>query len=67
NRITDTVFLTGDIHMNWANEVPLHAADYPHEAPLATEFVITSVTSDNLDDTLHVAPDTLSGLAEAAV
>ncbi len=60
NRITDTVFLTGDIHMNWANEVPLHAADYPHEAPLATEFVITSVTSDNLDDTLHVAPDTLS-------
>ncbi len=67
NRITDTVFLTGDIHMNWANEVPLRAADYPHEAPLATEFVITSVTSDNLDDTLHVAPDTLSGLAEAAV
>ncbi|MFI7243800.1 alkaline phosphatase D family protein [Streptomyces qinglanensis] len=67
NRITDTVFLTGDIHMNWANEVPLLAADYPHEAPLATEFVITSVTSDNLDDTLHVAPDTLSGLAEAAV
>ncbi|MEU3192297.1 alkaline phosphatase D family protein [Streptomyces sp. NPDC006992] len=67
NRITDTVFLTGDIHMNWANEVPLHAADYPREAPLATEFVITSVTSDNLDDTLHVAPDTLSGLAEAAV
>ncbi|MEU7317504.1 alkaline phosphatase D family protein [Streptomyces sp. NPDC007083] len=67
NRITDTVFLTGDIHMNWANEVPLHAADHPREAPLATEFVITSVTSDNLDDTLHVAPDTLSGIAEAAV
>lgn len=67
NRITDTVFLTGDIHMNWANEVPVRAADHPHEPPVATEFVITSVTSDNLDDTLHVAPDTLSGVAEAAV
>ncbi|MGP3975233.1 alkaline phosphatase D family protein [Streptomyces sp. 8N114] len=67
NRVTDTVFLTGDIHMNWANEVPLRAADYPEEAPVATEFVITSVTSDNLDDTLHVAPDTLSGIAETAV
>ncbi|MFE0762050.1 alkaline phosphatase D family protein [Streptomyces smyrnaeus] len=67
NRVTDTVFLTGDIHMNWANEVPLRAADHPHEPPVATEFVITSVTSDNLDDTLRVAPDTLSGIAEAAV
>ncbi|WP_229375777.1 alkaline phosphatase D family protein [Streptomyces spirodelae] len=67
SRVTDTVFLTGDIHMNWANEVPLRAADYPEEPPVATEFVITSVTSDNLDDTLHVAPDTLSGIAEAAV
>ncbi|MGP3988467.1 alkaline phosphatase D family protein [Streptomyces sp. 3N207] len=67
NRVTDAVFLTGDIHTNWANEVPLRAADYPEEAPVATEFVITSVTSDNLDDTLHVAPDTLSGVAETAV
>ncbi|MGI5351864.1 alkaline phosphatase D family protein [Streptomyces sp. CA-250714] len=67
NRVTDTVFLTGDIHMNWANEVPLRAADQHEEPPVATEFVITSVTSDNLDDILHVAPDTLSGVAEAAV
>lgn len=65
--ITDTVFLTGDIHMNWASEVPLRAADHPRVPPVATEFVITSVTSDNLDDILHVAPDTLSGVAEAAV
>lgn len=67
NRVTDTVFLTGDIHMNWANDVPVRAADYPDEPPVATEFVITSVTSDNLDDILHVAPDTVSGVAEAAV
>ncbi|CAL9419102.1 alkaline phosphatase D family protein [Streptomyces sp. enrichment culture] len=65
--ITDTVFLTGDIHMNWASEVPLRAADHPRVPPVATEFVITSVTSDNLDDILHVAPDSLSGVAEAAV
>ncbi|MFG3255840.1 alkaline phosphatase D family protein [Streptomyces sp. NPDC048172] len=67
NRIQDTVFLTGDIHMNWANDVPVKAADYPGEAPVATEFVLTSVTSDNLDDVLNVAPDTISGVAEAAV
>ncbi len=28
---------------------------------------MTSVTSDNLDDTLHVLPDTLSLVAEGAV
>ncbi|GAA2078161.1 alkaline phosphatase D family protein [Streptomyces albiaxialis] len=67
NRVEDTVFLTGDIHMSWANDVPVRAADYPREAPVATEFVITSVTSDNLDDVLNVAPDTISGVAEAAV
>ncbi|MEU7486308.1 alkaline phosphatase D family protein [Streptomyces sp. NPDC042319] len=65
--IGNTVFLTGDIHMSWANDVPLKAATYPSQAPVATEFVVTSVTSDNLDDTLHVAPHTLSLPAAAAV
>ncbi|MGI5468239.1 alkaline phosphatase D family protein [Streptomyces sp. CA-132043] len=65
--IGNTVFLTGDIHMSWANDVPLQAATYPSHAPVATEFVVTSVTSDNLDDTLHVAPHTLSLPAAAAV
>ncbi|GAA3067644.1 hypothetical protein GCM10020000_60010 [Streptomyces olivoverticillatus] len=27
--IRNTVFLTGDIHMAWANDVPLEAATYP--------------------------------------
>ncbi|MFB6709584.1 alkaline phosphatase D family protein [Streptomyces sp. NPDC056333] len=65
--ITNTVFLTGDIHMAWANDVPVKAATYPFSASAATEFVVTSVTSDNLDDILHVAPQTVSVLAAAAV
>ncbi|WP_428955248.1 alkaline phosphatase D family protein [Streptomyces sp. cg35] len=65
--IRDTVFLTGDIHMAWANDVPVTAATYPLSPSAATEFVVTSVTSDNLDDILHVAPGTLSTVAEGAV
>ncbi|MHB9754287.1 alkaline phosphatase D family protein [Streptomyces sp. BYX5S] len=65
--VRDTVFLTGDIHMAWANDVPVKAATYPLSPSAATEFVVTSVTSDNLDDILHVAPDTLSTVAEGAV
>ncbi|MFJ3901990.1 alkaline phosphatase D family protein [Streptomyces sp. NPDC090025] len=65
--IRNTVFLTGDIHMAWANDVPVKAATYPLSASAATEFVVTSVTSDNLDDLLHVAPGTVSVLAAGAV
>ncbi|MFI7008043.1 alkaline phosphatase D family protein [Streptomyces sp. NPDC050145] len=65
--IRDTVFLTGDIHMAWANDVPVTAGTYPLSPSAATEFVVTSVTSDNLDDTLHVAPNTLSVVAETAI
>ncbi|KUJ54447.1 alkaline phosphatase [Streptomyces albus subsp. albus] len=65
--IDNTVFLTGDIHMAWANDVPLTAATYPLSRSAATEFVVTSVTSDNLDDILHVLPHTLSLVAAGAV
>ncbi|MGA5563258.1 alkaline phosphatase D family protein [Streptomyces platensis] len=65
--IDNTVFLTGDIHMAWANEVPLQAATYPADRPVATEFVVTSVTSDNVDDFLHVAPHTVSLAGVAAL
>ncbi|MFH8747006.1 alkaline phosphatase D family protein [Streptomyces rimosus] len=65
--IGNTVFLTGDIHMAWANEVPVKAATYPAAPPVATEFVVTSVTSDNVDDFLHVAPHTVSLVGVAAV
>ncbi|MFD8591520.1 alkaline phosphatase D family protein [Streptomyces sp. NPDC059637] len=67
NAVRNTVFLTGDIHMAWANEVPVKAATYPDTPPVATEFVVTSVTSDNLDDILRVAPRTVSLVAESAV
>jgi alkaline phosphatase D len=65
--IKNTVFLTGDIHMAWANDVPVKAATYPLSPSAATEFVVTSVTSDNLDDILHVAPGTVSLVASTAV
>ncbi|WP_419994155.1 alkaline phosphatase D family protein [Streptomyces boninensis] len=65
--IKDTVFLTGDIHMAWACDVPVKAATYPLSRSAATEFVVTSVTSDNLDDVLGVAPDTVSVVAETAI
>lgn len=65
--VTNTVFLTGDIHMAWANDVPVKAATYPLSASAATEFVVTSVTSDNLDDILGVPPQTVSVVAALAV
>ncbi|MEU6314297.1 alkaline phosphatase D family protein [Streptomyces sp. NPDC047014] len=65
--VRNTVFLTGDIHMAWANEVPVNMATYPGSGTAATEFVVTSVTSDNIDDLLHVPADTASLVAEAAI
>ncbi|WP_097262871.1 alkaline phosphatase D family protein [Streptomyces sp. TLI_55] len=63
NAIRNTVFLTGDIHMAWANDVPVDAGTYPLSASAATEFVVTSVTSDNLDDLVKVPEGTVSALA----
>ncbi|MFF5970088.1 alkaline phosphatase D family protein [Streptomyces sp. NPDC012769] len=65
--IRNTVFLTGDIHMAWANDVPVNAATYPLSRSAATEFVVTSVTSDNFDETLRVPPGTTSLAAAAAI
>ncbi|WP_107484542.1 alkaline phosphatase D family protein [Streptomyces sp. MJM1172] len=65
--IKNTVFLTGDIHMAWANDVPVNMATYPGSGTAATEFVVTSVTSDNLDEMLHVPADTASLVAETAI
>ncbi|MFJ5917657.1 alkaline phosphatase D family protein [Streptomyces ardesiacus] len=65
--IRNTVFLTGDIHMAWANDVPHHAGTYPLSASAATEFVVTSVTSDNLDDIVKVPEGTVSTVAEPVI
>ncbi|MCE3031344.1 MULTISPECIES: alkaline phosphatase [Streptomyces] len=63
NNIGNTVFLTGDIHMSWANDVPVDAGTYPLSESAATEFVITSVTSDNLDDIVKVPEGLVSAVA----
>ncbi|MEW2045374.1 alkaline phosphatase D family protein [Streptomyces sp. NPDC005476] len=67
NDIRNTVFLTGDIHMAWANDVPVDAGTYPLSASAATEFVVTSVTSDNLDDIVKVPEGTLTALASPII
>ncbi|MGW2294432.1 alkaline phosphatase D family protein [Streptomyces violaceorubidus] len=67
HRIRNTVFLTGDIHMAWANDVPYDAGTYPLSASAATEFVVTSVTSDNLDDIVKVPEGTVSGVAAPVI
>ncbi|MFJ7898902.1 alkaline phosphatase D family protein [Streptomyces sp. NPDC096198] len=63
NAIRNTVFLTGDIHMSWANDVPIDAGTYPLSASAGTEFVITSITSDNLDDIVKVPQGVVSAVA----
>ncbi|MGW0993833.1 alkaline phosphatase D family protein [Streptomyces sp. NPDC002523] len=67
NAIGNTVFLTGDIHMAWANDVPYDAGTYPLSASAATEFVVTSVTSDNLDDIVKVPEGTVSAIASPVI
>ncbi|MDC0770097.1 alkaline phosphatase D family protein [Streptomyces sp. HD] len=67
NAIRNTVFLTGDIHMAWANDVPVDAGTYPLSASAATEFVVTSVTSDNLDDIVQVPQGTVSAIASPII
>ncbi|MFI1720101.1 alkaline phosphatase D family protein [Streptomyces sp. NPDC020489] len=67
NAIRNTVFLTGDIHMAWANDVPVDAGTYPLSASAATEFVVTSVTSDNLDDILKVPEGAVSAVAAPVI
>ncbi|GGQ16982.1 alkaline phosphatase D family protein [Streptomyces pseudogriseolus] len=67
NAIRNTVFLTGDIHMAWANDVPVNAGTYPLSPSAATEFVVTSVTSDNLDDIVKVSEGTVSALASPLI
>ncbi|MCB9235126.1 MAG: alkaline phosphatase D family protein [Bacteroidia bacterium] len=46
--ITDVVVLTGDIHSNWANDLPLPGYDPSTGAnSVAVEFVTTSITTEN--------------------
>ncbi|MCY1142405.1 alkaline phosphatase D family protein [Actinoplanes sp. Pm04-4] len=50
SRTKDVVFLTGDIHTSWANELTTKSTGTAN--PAAAEFVVPSVTSDNINDFL---------------
>ncbi|WP_037225271.1 alkaline phosphatase D family protein, partial [Rhodococcus sp. R1101] len=63
--LRNVVFLTGDIHTSWAMDVPVDAADYPGAGTVATEFVVPSVTSANIDELLGVPPRSTSPALEA--
>jgi len=65
--VRDTVFLTGDIHSAWACDLPVDAGTYPLSRSVGTEFVCTSVTSNNLDDITGSPPRTTSLTVEAAI
>ncbi|WBC16055.1 alkaline phosphatase D family protein [Micromonospora sp. WMMA1998] len=62
----DVVFLTGDIHTSWANEVTTRATGSAN--PAAAEFVVPSVTSDNVNDFLKLpAGNVLSQLGAGLI
>jgi alkaline phosphatase D len=65
--ITDTVFLTGDIHSAWACDLPTNPGTYPLSTTVGTELVCTSVTSNNLKDILGAPPRTASVPVEEAI
>lgn len=65
--ITDTVFLTGDIHSAWACDLPTNPGTYPLSTTVGTELVCTSVTSNNLKDILGAPPRTASVGVEEAI
>ncbi|WDZ83198.1 alkaline phosphatase D family protein [Micromonospora cathayae] len=65
NRTRDVVFLTGDIHTSWANEVTTRSTVL--SGPAAAEFVVPSVTSDNIDDFLGLPPGNSLSVLGASV
>lgn len=66
--ISNTIWLTGDIHSSWACDVPNQAGSYPGSGSVAAEFVCPSVTSSNIDDILKLPEGNgLSKTAEGAL
>lgn len=60
NAISDVAFLTGDIHMYFANELPVDSKPGSGSAVVATEYVGGSVTSTGI-------PKEIEGLGNAAI
>ena len=69
--VNNTVFLTGDIHSAWACDLPVDAAIYEPRTgvgeSVGTEFVCTSVTSDNLNEITGTPPRTTSLVVEQGI
>lgn len=62
----DVVFLTGDVHTSWANELTTQSTGLTN--PAAAEFVVPSVTSDNINDFLGLREgNALSDLASGLI
>lgn len=59
--VDDVVFLSGDVHTAWANEVELDGR------AVAAEVVCSSVTSNNVDDFMGTRPRTVSLAMEEAI
>lgn len=63
--VTDTVFVTGDIHSGWACDLPADKVTYAGTRnSVGVEFVATSVTSNNLKDITGTPPRTTSVAVE---
>lgn len=67
NGVSNTVFITGDIHSSWACDIPQDASRYFETGGVATELVVTSVSSANVDDLTKTPPHTLGRVAEGAL
>lgn len=62
----NVVFLTGDIHSSWSNNVPKVPGKYPEAGIAAMEIVCASVSAPNIDDTLLLPQDNPISLAATA-
>ncbi|MGL5019598.1 MAG: alkaline phosphatase D family protein, partial [Luteolibacter sp.] len=62
--IGNCVFLTGDIHSTYAGDIPANPVGYNPASSLSlgTEFVCTSVTSDNVNEIVGVAERVPNGV-----
>ncbi len=64
NPVRNCVFLTGDIHSSYACDIPANPATYnpASSLSLATEFVCTSITSDNVNEIVGAPERVPNGL-----
>ena len=65
--VNDVVFLTGDIHSGWACDLPYDASTYPLGDTAGVEYVVSSVTSNNLKDITGTPAGTTSRAVEAGI